>query len=626
MRTTALRFAILMILALTVNAVGAQDQELPVSDTQNSGCLKAQGANSEEDQIPTIVLEKEGNILSVQLLNYTSNCATEDFEVNPSFHEGDAGETSTLSVDVIPHGGHVRCQCPYNVSFTISDLEPNSFYLTCWWFEGMVELTEGEELVLKDIWENVSIDGADYTLRKALRYAILKKCGCAGEASIPAELSYEGNTYTVTKVEKDAFKGNTALTKVFIPQTINDFGLSRTDVLERNLFVGCTALEYIEVEEGNPVFCSVDGVLFDREKRSLFTYPAAATRTSYTVPESVKDIAYSAFAHNQHLVNVTIPDEVTDMGTSVFNGCTNLEEVRLSPNLKSLPEFLFKHCEHLKSVTIPQGVTNLGLGVFSGCTSLTSMTMPESVVSAENAVFEDCTSLSEVTLSPNLKSLPGYLFSHCEHLKSVTIPQGVTNLGLGVFSGCASLTSMTMPESVVSTDYAVFEDCTSLSEVTLSPNLKEINQKMFLNCSSLAEIQIPESVTSVLSEAFKNCLSFKKFDLPENVNRLGDSLFYGCKLDSLLIRGFIEHRWISASIFEGMGTETKVFVQPSQVWDFRGAYRGWVYPLPNETDGVTNIAGAVDVSSGLCDLQGRKLHGKPTKGIYIQNGKKYVVR
>ena len=557
MRTTALRYAILMILALTVNAVGAQDQELPVSDTQNSGCLKAQGANSEEDQIPTIVLEKEGNILSVQLLNYTSNCATEDFEVNPSFHEGDAGETSTLSVDVIPHGGHVRCQCPYNVSFTISDLEPNSFYLTCWWFEGMVELTEGEELVLKDIWENVSIDGADYTLRKALRYAILKKCGCAGEASIPAELSYEGNTYTVTKVEKDAFKGNTALTKVFIPQTINDFGLSRTDVLERNLFVGCTALEYIEVEEGNPVFCSVDGVLFDREKRSLFTYPAAATRTSYTVPESVKDIAYSAFAHNQHLVNVTIPDEVTDMGTSVFNGCTNLEEVRLSPNLKSLPEFLFKHCEHLKSVTIPQGVTNLGLGVFSGC---------------------------------------------------------------------ASLTSMTMPESVVSTDYAVFEDCTSLSEVTLSPNLKEINQKMFLNCSSLAEIQIPESVTSVLSEAFKNCLSFKNFDLPENVNRLGDSLFYGCKLDSLLIRGFIEHRWISASIFEGMGTETKVFVQPSQVWDFRGAYRGWVYPLPNETDGVTNIAGAVDVSSGLCDLQGRKLHGKPTKGIYIQNGKKYVVR
>ena len=557
MRTIALRYAILMILALTANVVGAQDQELPVSDIQDSGCTRESDTSNGEDQVRTIVLEKEGNILSVQLLNYTSRCGTDDFEVNPSIHEGDAGDTSTLLVEVIPHGGQARCLCPYNVSFTISDLEPNSFYLKCWWFEGMVELTEGEELVLKDIWENVSVDGADYALHKTLRHATLKKCGWAGEVSIPTELSYEGNTYSVTGVELDAFTGNTALTKVFIPQAIKDFGLSQVGVLQRNMFVGCTALEYIEVEEGNPVFCSVDGVLFDKEKRSLYTYPAAATRTAYTVPESVKEISNSAFAHNQHLVSVTMPDEVTRLGFSVFDGCTNLEEVRLSSNLTALP---------------------------------------------------------------------GSLFSQCEHLKSVTIPQGVTNLGLGVFAGCASLTSMTMPESVVSTEYAVFEDCTSLSEVTLSPNLKEINQKLFLNCSRLAEIQIPEGVTCVLSNAFENCLSLKKIDLPESVDRFGNSPFSGCKLDSLLIRGLIEHRWITTSIFEGMGTETKLYVRSSQVGVFRTVYKGPVYPLPSQTDGVSNIVGAVDVLSALFDLQGRKLHGTPSKGIYIQNGKKYVVR
>ena len=69
MKTIALRFTILMTLALTVNVVGAQDQDLPVSDTQNSGCTRESDANGEEDQIPTIVLEKEGNILSVQLFN-----------------------------------------------------------------------------------------------------------------------------------------------------------------------------------------------------------------------------------------------------------------------------------------------------------------------------------------------------------------------------------------------------------------------------------------------------------------------------------------------------------------------------------------------------------------------------
>ena len=199
-------------------------------------------------------------------------------------------------------------------------------------------------------------------------------------------------------------------------------------------------------------------------------------------------------------------------------------------------------------------------------------------------------------------------------------------MGLGVFAGCASLTSITMPESVVSTEYAVFEDCTSLSEVTLSPNLKEINQKLFLNCSSLAEIQIPEGVTCVLSNAFENCLSLKKIDLPESVDRFGNSPFSGCKLDSLLIRGLIEHRWITTSIFEGMGTETKLYVRSSQVGVFRTVYKGPVYPLPSQTDGVSNIADAVDVSSALFDLQGRKLHGTPAKGVYIQNGRKYVVR
>ena len=84
-------------------ARGAEDQELPVSDIQDSGCTRVSDDNGEEDQTPTIVLEKEGNILSVQLLNYISNCGTEDFEVNPSIHEGDAGEASTLTVDVIPH-------------------------------------------------------------------------------------------------------------------------------------------------------------------------------------------------------------------------------------------------------------------------------------------------------------------------------------------------------------------------------------------------------------------------------------------------------------------------------------------------------------------------------------------
>ena len=133
----------LFILMLSPMLASAQT----VSDVQIGGCLSEKRA--EEAQIvPTIVLTKEGNVLSVQLLNYESNCGTTDFIVTPNISSNE-GETWSLTVNVdpvIPQG--MWCTCPFNVSFTVRDLEPNSFYLDCWWYKGQVKLTEGEALVL----------------------------------------------------------------------------------------------------------------------------------------------------------------------------------------------------------------------------------------------------------------------------------------------------------------------------------------------------------------------------------------------------------------------------------------------------------------------------------------------
>ena len=410
-------------------------------------------------------------------------------------------------------------------------------------------------MVLADVYEDATIEGMNYTLRKAFHQATVAKSDWAGELHIPSELTYEGQTYTVTSIDADAFRDNTALTKVTIPQTVKSMGFDVEYGFYRNLFVGCTALESIEVEEGNPVLSAVEGVLFDKEKTKLFTYPAAASRTSYTVPEGVTWIEGEAFAYNPHLVKVSLPDDVTDLGFSAFYGCTNLEEVRLSSRLKILA---------------------------------------------------------------------GWLFGNCEHLKSITIPQGVTFLGVRLFSGCSSLTSVVMPESVTSTDYAIFENCTSLKNVTLSSNLDKINYQLFLNCVSMNEIQIPKGVPWVFSNAFQNCSALKTLDLPESVCRLGDSAFSGCKLDSLLIRGIIDSYWVSDELFHDMGTQTKIYVQPSEVEKFQKIYKGTVYPLTDQMNGISYTLSPVSNSSELFDLQGRRLMGTPQKGVYIQNGRKYV--
>ncbi|MBR6893408.1 MAG: DUF3244 domain-containing protein [Bacteroidaceae bacterium] len=134
----------LVILLLMICPVLASAQT--VSNVQNSGCL-SETRGAESQRVPTIILTKEGSTLSVQLVDYESDCCTEDFNVTFSIASGSNYDVCEVSIS--PISEDCDCVCPYNVSFTVRDLAPNEFYLYCWWYKGMVNLTEGEPLVLE---------------------------------------------------------------------------------------------------------------------------------------------------------------------------------------------------------------------------------------------------------------------------------------------------------------------------------------------------------------------------------------------------------------------------------------------------------------------------------------------
>ena len=152
-----------LILMTMVQNVSAQD--LNATDVENSDCLshtRAAGDNQE----PTIVLTKDGSILSVQLLNYRSNCGTKDFNIMPGISDDGNGNPCSVSIDVVPViPAEKDCWCPFNISFTIHNLELNVFYLKCWWYEGLVELTDGETLSLEYKHESAiyGISDIDYS-------------------------------------------------------------------------------------------------------------------------------------------------------------------------------------------------------------------------------------------------------------------------------------------------------------------------------------------------------------------------------------------------------------------------------------------------------------------------------
>ena len=134
----------LFILMLTPMLASAQT----VLDVKDSGCL-SETRGEEPQREPTIVLTKEGSVLSVQLLNYEGNCCTDYFNATYSISGGSDGGLCSVSINVAPVAElDCDCMCPFNVSFTIRDLEPNRFYLDCWWYKGTVNLKEGKPLVL----------------------------------------------------------------------------------------------------------------------------------------------------------------------------------------------------------------------------------------------------------------------------------------------------------------------------------------------------------------------------------------------------------------------------------------------------------------------------------------------
>ena len=307
---------LLFILMLSPMLASAQT----ISDVKDNDChTETLGGK------PTIVLTKEGSTLSVQLLNYEENCCTDYFNVTSSISDGN----DSVSIIVAPDAEYIcTCHCPFNVSFTVRDLEPNSFYLDCWWYKGMVNLTEGEPLVLEYKTENANIGNMTFILLKPMYQAMLMNwVTAAEELHIPSEVTYEGETYTVTSISKDAFWNTENATKITVPKTITSMDIDYDAAIYANPFRECKSLEWIEVEEGCPLFSSVDGVLFAKNKTMLLGYPIASLRKTYTVPEGVTNIRSGAFVHNKYLQKLVIPEEVTNLGWHLFSDTNSLEEL-----------------------------------------------------------------------------------------------------------------------------------------------------------------------------------------------------------------------------------------------------------------------------------------------------------
>ena len=143
----------------------------------------------------------------------------------------------------------------------------------------------------------------------------------------------------VTNIGCYAFLNCSFLKSVTLPASIS--------CIMPEVFRGCSSLTAIEVVEGNSRYCSIDGVLFTKDKKEIITYPAGKTREKYTIPSGVTVIADSAFRNCKSLKSVVIPSGVTKIGQWAFMDCSFLKSVTLPASISCIMPDSFRDCPKL---------------------------------------------------------------------------------------------------------------------------------------------------------------------------------------------------------------------------------------------------------------------------------------
>jgi hypothetical protein len=337
---------------------------------------------------------------------------------------------------------------------------------------------------------------------------------------------------SVTSIKDGAFY-ETGITNVIISASVTNIG--------SYAFGWCFSLPAITVDALNPVYCSVDGVLFNRSTNILiqcgggkvgsYTVPNSVTNlgdgafyqcaklTGITLPEGLTGILGGEFAYCSSLTGITVPNSVINLGWAAFYACTNLANVIIGTNTTSIEDDAFYDCSSLTGVLIPNSVTNIGSQAFYDCSSLTNVMIPEGVINIGSEAFADSFSLTDITvdaLNPAYGSLDGVLFDKNQtrliqypggKAGSCTVPNSVTSIETNAFMLCATITNITFGNSVTNIGSQAFESCPNLSSVAFPNSVVSIGLAAFESCSSLTNVMIGNSVTRIDNFAFFECSS-----------------------------------------------------------------------------------------------------------------------
>ena len=300
--------------------------------------------------------------------------------------------------------------------------------------------------------------------------------------------------------------------------------------------------------------------------------------SSVTVPAQynggkVTQIAGNAFAGFPSLKEINIPDTVTDIPVSAFEGCTALTAVNVyyaganyaryssqdgvlydsgAENETHAPQPAYMPAGKTGSYRIPDGVTAIPANAFAG-SKIDRVVIPASVTQIGTEAFAGCENLVSVVFEEPGASAPALTigdraFADCA-FTSISLPARLANISLArydatisQFDDLSDLTE-TAPDAFTGTPLAYIEVAKSASAAYRSEDgvLFRGNTLMYFPAEKSARgYAIPATTTAVAEGAFLGIVSFSEeetFEIPASVQSIGDFAFAGCGFEALTFKG-----------------------------------------------------------------------------------------